>query len=113
LGRASTVAASPNCRPRPPPVRSGPNLSGSSSPNRYTNQPRGAGHGRPPLEQDKSNDNDDHVFVLYGASRNEDRLTEVHCFYSECYYSECYLITVHRDEARNFIEVWECVAKRG
>lgn len=33
-------------------------------------------------------------FVVYGASPDEDRLVEVHCFYSDHY-----LVTVHRDEA--------------
>ena len=38
---------------------------------------------------------DDFVFlVVYGAVPDEDRLVEVHCFYSEQF-----LITVHRDEA--------------
>ena len=57
----------------------------------------------------KIDDYDDHVFlVLYGASTDEDRLVEVHCFYSERY-----LVTVHRDEAPAFSEVRERFAKRG
>jgi magnesium transporter len=45
---------------------------------------------RPKLE-----DYDDHMFlVVYGASPDEDRLVEVHCFYSARY-----LVTIHRDEA--------------
>jgi magnesium transporter len=43
----------------------------------------------------KLEDYDDFVFlVLYGASPDEDRLVEIHCFYSERY-----LVTVHRDDA--------------
>jgi magnesium transporter len=49
----------------------------------------------------KLDDYDDYVFlVVYGAVPDEDRLVEVHCFYSERY-----LITVHRDEAPAFTEV--------
>jgi magnesium transporter len=56
----------------------------------------------------KIDDYDDHVFiVLYGASTDEDRLVEVHCFYSERY-----LVTVHRDQAPAFTEVRERFAKR-
>jgi len=52
---------------------------------------------------------DDFAFlVLYGASTDEDRLVEVHCFYSESY-----LVTVHRDEAQAFKEVRDRFAKRG
>jgi magnesium transporter len=52
---------------------------------------------------------DDFAFlVLYGASPDEDRLVEVHCFYSERY-----LVTVHRDEAPAFNEVRDRFAKRG
>lgn len=41
---------------------------------------------------------DDFVFlVVYGAAPDEDRLVEVHCFYSERF-----LVTVHRDEAPAF-----------
>src|SRR5581483_9857898 len=51
---------------------------------------------------------DDFAFlVLHGASTDEDRLVEVHCFYSERY-----LVTVHRDEAPAFTEVRERFAKR-
>jgi magnesium transporter len=57
----------------------------------------------------KIDDYDDHVFlVLYGASTDEDRLVEVHCFYSERY-----LVTVHRDEASAFSDVRERFSKRG
>jgi magnesium transporter len=50
---------------------------------------------------------DDFAFlVLYGASTDEDRLVEVHCFYSERY-----LVTVHRDEAPAFTEVRDRLAK--
>jgi magnesium transporter len=52
---------------------------------------------------------DDFAFlVLYGASTDEDRLVEVHCFYSERN-----LVTVHRDDAPAFTEVRERFAKRG
>ena len=52
---------------------------------------------------------DDFAFlVLYGASTDEDRLVEVHCFYSERY-----LVTVHRDDAPAFNEVRDRFAKRG
>ena len=52
---------------------------------------------------------DDFAFlVLYGAAPDEDRLVEVHCFYSERY-----LVTVHRDEAPTFNEVRDRFAKRG
>lgn len=57
----------------------------------------------------KIDDYDDYAFlVLYGASPDEDRLVEVHCFYSERY-----LVTVHRDQAPAFSEVRERFAKRG
>ena len=49
----------------------------------------------------KLDDYDDFVFlVVYGAVPDEDRLVEVHCFYSEHF-----LVTVHRDEAPTFTEV--------
>ena len=48
----------------------------------------------------KLDDYDDFVFlVVYGAVPDEDRLVEVHCFYSEHY-----LVTVHRDDAPAFSE---------
>jgi magnesium transporter len=57
----------------------------------------------------KIDDYDDFSFlVLYGASPDEDRLVEVHCFYSERY-----LVTVHRDDAPAFAEVRERFSKRG
>ncbi|HEV7640038.1 MAG TPA: magnesium/cobalt transporter CorA [Gaiellaceae bacterium] len=44
---------------------------------------------------------DDFVFlVVYGANPDDDRLVEVHCFYSERF-----LVTVHRDEAPAFTDV--------
>jgi magnesium transporter len=56
----------------------------------------------------KLDDYDDFVFlVVYGAVPDEDRLVEVHCFYSERY-----LITVHRDEAPAFTEVRRRYQKR-
>jgi magnesium transporter len=49
----------------------------------------------------KLDDYDDFVFVVvYGAVPDEDRLVEVHCFYSERF-----LVTVHRDEAPAFTEL--------
>ena len=56
----------------------------------------------------KLDDYDDFVFlVVYGAVPDEDRLVEVHCFYSERF-----LITVHRDEAPAFSEVRHRYQKR-
>ena len=50
----------------------------------------------------------DYVFmVVYGAVPDEDRLVEVHCFYSERY-----LVTVHQDDAPAFSEIRERYAKR-
>ena len=49
----------------------------------------------------KLEDYDDFVFlVVHGAVPDQDRLVEVHCFYSERF-----LVTVHRDEAPTFAEV--------
>jgi magnesium transporter len=57
----------------------------------------------------KIDEYDDHVFlVIYGAAPDEDRLVEVHCFYSERH-----LVTVHRDETPAFTEVRDRFAKRG
>ena len=59
-------------------------------------------------QRPKLDDYDDFVFlVLYGAVPDEDRLVEVHCFYSERY-----LVTVHRDEAPAFTEVRHRYHKR-
>jgi magnesium transporter len=59
---------------------------------------------RPKLEE-----YDAHVFlVVYGASPDEDRLVEVHCFYSEHY-----LVTIHRDEAPSLVALRERYARRG
>jgi magnesium transporter len=56
----------------------------------------------------KLDDYDDFVFlVVYGAVPDEDRLVEVHCFYSERF-----LVTVHRDEAPAFAELRERYQKR-
>src|SRR6266516_6155364 len=56
----------------------------------------------------KIDDYDDYVFiVVYGAVPDEDRLVEVHCFYSEKF-----LVTVHRDEAQAFTEVRQRYVKR-
>jgi magnesium transporter len=56
----------------------------------------------------KLDDYDDFVFlVVYGAVPDEDRLVEVHCFYSEHF-----LVTVHRDEAPTFTEVRHRYQKR-
>ena len=51
---------------------------------------------------------DDFVFlVVYGANPDDDRLVEVHCFYSDKF-----LVTVHRDEAPAFTEVRKRYVKR-
>jgi magnesium transporter len=56
----------------------------------------------------KLDDYDDFVFlVVYGAVPDDDRLVEVHCFYSERF-----LVTVHRDEAPAFTEVQRRYQKR-
>ena len=56
----------------------------------------------------KIDDYDDYVFmVVYGAVPDDDRLVEVHCFYSEKF-----LVTVHRDEAPAFSEVRQRYIKR-
>ena len=56
----------------------------------------------------KIDDYDDYVFlVVYGAAPDDDRLVEVHCFYSEKF-----LVTVHRDEAPAFTEVRQRYVKR-
>lgn len=49
----------------------------------------------------KLDDYDDFVFVVvYGAAPGDDRLVEVHCFYSERF-----LITVHNDDCPAFAEI--------
>jgi magnesium transporter len=49
----------------------------------------------------------DYVFlVVYGAVPDEDRLVEVHCFYSERY-----LVTIHQDDCPAFDDVRERYAK--
>jgi magnesium transporter len=56
----------------------------------------------------KVDDYDDFVFlVVYGANPDDDRLVEVHCFYSDKY-----LVTVHRDEAPAFTDVRRRYVKR-
>jgi magnesium transporter len=56
----------------------------------------------------KLDDYDGFVFlVVYGAAPDEDRLVEVHCFYSEKF-----LVTVHRDEAPAFTDVRQRYVKR-
>jgi magnesium transporter len=56
----------------------------------------------------KLDDYDDFVFlVVYGAVPDEDRLVEVHCFYSERF-----LVTIHRDEAPAFTELRRRYLKR-
>jgi magnesium transporter len=55
----------------------------------------------------KIDDYDDFVFiVVYGAAPDEDRLVEVHCFYSERF-----LITVHQDDCPAFAEIRQRHAK--
>ena len=59
-------------------------------------------------QRPKIDDYDDFAFVVvYGASPDEDRLVEVHLFYSERF-----LITVHHDDAPAFADVRERYAKR-
>ncbi len=59
-------------------------------------------------QRPKLDEYDDFVFlVVYGAAPDDDRLVEVHCFYSE----RC-LITVHRDDCPAFQEVRERYKKR-
>jgi magnesium transporter len=59
-------------------------------------------------QRPKIDDYDDFVFlVVYGAVADEDRLVEVHCFYSERY-----LVTVHRDDAPAFTDVRKRYEKR-
>jgi magnesium transporter len=49
----------------------------------------------------KIDDYDDFIFVVvYGATPDQDRLVEVHCFYSERF-----LITIHRDDCPAFAEI--------
>ena len=56
----------------------------------------------------KIDDYDDFAFiVVYGAAPDEDRLVEVHCFYSERF-----LVTVHHDDCPAFTEIRERYAKR-
>jgi magnesium transporter len=56
----------------------------------------------------KIEDYDDFVFlVVYGASPDEDRLVEVHCFYSERF-----LVTVHQDDCPAFAEIRRRYQKR-
>jgi magnesium transporter len=51
---------------------------------------------------------DDFVFiVIYGAGPDDDRLVEVHCFYSERF-----LITVHRDDCPAFADIRRRYRKR-
>jgi magnesium transporter len=58
-------------------------------------------------QRPKFDDYDDFVFlVVYGAVPDEDRLVEVHCFYSERF-----LVTAHRDEAPAFTDVRERYVK--
>jgi magnesium transporter len=56
----------------------------------------------------KFDDYDDFVFlVVYGAVSDDDRLVEVHCFYSERF-----LITVHRDDCPALTEIRARYTKR-
>jgi magnesium transporter len=59
-------------------------------------------------QRPKIEEYDDFVFlVVYGANPDDDRLVEVHCFYSEKF-----LVTVHRDEAPAFTDVRKRYVKR-
>jgi Mg2+ and Co2+ transporter CorA len=56
----------------------------------------------------KIEDYDDFVFlVFYGASPDEDRLVEVHCFYSDRF-----VVTVHRDDCPAFAQIRRRYQKR-
>jgi magnesium transporter len=56
----------------------------------------------------KLDEYDDFVFiVVFGAAPDDDRLVEVHCFYSE----RC-LVTVHRDDCPAFVEIRRRYEKR-
>jgi magnesium transporter len=56
----------------------------------------------------KVDDYDDFVFIVaYGASPDDDRLVEVHCFYSERF-----LVTVHHDDCLAFAEIRRRYARR-
>jgi magnesium transporter len=56
----------------------------------------------------KLDEYDDFVFVVvYGAAPDDDRLVEVHCFYSERF-----LITVHRDDCPAFAEIRRLYQRR-
>src|SRR5207248_1362294 len=56
----------------------------------------------------KIDEYDDFVFlVVYGSAPDEDRLVEVHCFYSERF-----LVTVHRDDCPAFVEIRRRYAAR-
>jgi magnesium transporter len=56
----------------------------------------------------KIEDYDNFVFlVVYGASPDDDRLVEVHCFYSQGF-----LVTVHRDDCPAFAEIRRRYQKR-
>jgi magnesium transporter len=56
----------------------------------------------------KIEDYDDFVFlVVYGAVPDEDRLVEIHCFYSEHF-----LVTVHKDDCPAFVEIRRRYQKR-
>jgi magnesium transporter len=56
----------------------------------------------------KLDEYDEFVFiVVYGAVPDDDRLVEVHCFYSEKF-----LVTVHRDEAPAFTQVRQRYVQR-
>ena len=56
----------------------------------------------------KIDEYDDFVFiVVYGASPDDDRLVEVHCFYSERF-----LVTVHHDDCPAFAEIRQRYQRR-
>jgi magnesium transporter len=60
-------------------------------------------------QRPKIDDYDDFVFlVVYGAAPDDDRLVEVHCFYSERY-----LVTVHRDDCPAFVDVRHRLHRQG
>jgi magnesium transporter len=59
-------------------------------------------------QRSKIDDYDDFVFlVVYGAVRDDDRLVEVHCFYSERF-----LVTVHREDCPPLADIRRRYAER-
>ena len=59
-------------------------------------------------QRSKVDEYDEYVyFVVYGAAPDDDRLVEVHAFYSERY-----LVTLHRDDCPAFVDIRERYVKK-